>query len=299
MPITLEQLKQEQQFSSMQDDVLQLVVDKVNAVENAAITTTKTSLRSELIEAVKSSGETPNSGENAVAFAKRVVTSLKESNTTLTNDKAAMETKNKDLEQKLLQNGDSALQAKVTELTTTNTTLTSKLQELQAEKTKLSEDNAKEIKKLKLDFEMKSALSGIEFDEKLDKGVINILTTGVINELNSKYVFDVTDNGVVVKDTNGQVVLDDKNGYKPITIDALLRNSSLSSVIKAKGGGGTGPVKPQTGDLLSLSGAKTQVEADNIITSHVSKLYAFGSKEYFDEVTKLRQQYNIDKLPIR
>ena len=59
MPITLEQLKQEQQFSGMQDDVLQHVVDKVNAVENAAITTTRTSLRSELIEAVKLSGETP------------------------------------------------------------------------------------------------------------------------------------------------------------------------------------------------------------------------------------------------
>lgn len=153
-----------------------------------------------------------------------------------------------------------------------------------------------------------SATTGLKFKagypESIQKTLIDSAKAQVLADAAPEFV-DVAGKSVLMfRDKAGQIMRNPANRSEPFTASELIA-AKLTEVLDTtagKTGGGTGASKdkPDAIGLVDVAGAKTQTEADDIITAHLLQIGKLrGTTEFSEAKTQIWNDSEISKLPIR
>lgn len=165
---------------------------------------------------------------------------------------------------------------------------------------------------LRVEHEFQKGLTGVKFkDTKLiPEPVRNTYIDHAKQAILSKYKPDwVTQDGreeLVFRDEKGMIVNNPKNLQKPFTAAELLL-SNVADIIdggKQQPGAGTQPggaggAGGGTG-YVDITGARNRTEAVGAIRKHLQTAgVAAGSREFVEQMDKLYQELEVEKLPMK
>lgn len=254
-----------------------------------------------------------NDGEKSYDYAKRILNDFKakaESANSLRAQLTAANTKVQDLEAKIAANsGDEQLKQQLKDAKAQVTALQTQLTTNQATFDKAKADYEKNIKDIHVSYAFENATKDLKFKGDLSAEVKNILLASAKSEVLAKGTPDFIDvNGkkvLVLRGADGNILNNPANNLNPYTIEELVKESSIKTMIdtgKQQQGGGTVP--PVGGGAptgtLDLSGAKNQLEADDIIEKHLLGLgFTRDSAEFATKSLELRAENKVNELPIR
>lgn len=118
-------------------------------------------------------------------------------------------------------------------------------------------------------------------------------------------IADLDDDGkVIFRDSEGKVMYNTANKNNPFTIEEMFNsNDNFKDILhegRKQSGLGSNKGSKQTQTFsTSISGAATQVEADDIIrASLISGGLSPEDKEFHTKLTEIRKENNVDKLPL-
>lgn len=176
-------------------------------------------------------------------------------------------------------------------------------------------DKAKgEHEKSLFDVQVKSdltfATTGVKFKKDLPPAVTSVILDQVLSKVKSSTP-EYIDNGkggkmLVFKDETGAIMRNPENQLNPYTAAELVQKELKGLQVLDEGrdqkGGGTNPNEKGGGGggggSIDLSGAKTRVEANTIISkSLMAQGLVVGSKEFDDASTAAWKENNVTELP--
>lgn len=315
--ITIEMLNQNPAVSGLTDAQKEVIAEMSRNDENTVIGTKIGALHGQYDSDILGiTGIVKNAGEKSYDYAKRVLNDYKGqlgSVTDLQSKLTKAEKQITELQDKLAKGeGDDALRQ---QLKDTKAQVTQLQAQLTAKETALTTEKAKydaDLKQVHIDYAFSAATSGLKFKDGITDSVQKVLVNAAKTEVLAKGTPDFIDDGqggqrLVMRDANGVILNNPKNNLNPYTLQELVMETSLKDVLdagKQQTGGGT---KPLTGGgaggsdtLLDLSAAKSQVEADKIISNH---LLANGltrdSAEFAEQSMQLRNEHKVSDLPLR
>lgn len=182
---------------------------------------------------------------------------------------------------------------------------------LKADYDKQVDKHAAEIIGIRIDNELALAKAGIMFKKDLPKAVTDVLlnqAVAKVKAMNPEYVNDGNGGKVLAfLGADGAVMRNAENGLKPYTAQELvLQDLKAMGVIdegvKRAGTGTTPPAHEagKGGEPVSVSGARTQTEATDIITEMLLKRgLVNGSREFQENFNKAWEDNNIKALPFQ
>lgn len=208
---------------------------------------------------------------------------------------------------------DEAIKQKLTDAETLVTTLKGQLETAATEhKTaleKLQNTNADIL----VNNEFDKALAGQKFKDEniISKQVRDSFINNAKSAIKAEFKTDWIDDGnggkqLVFRNAEGEIHRNKDNGLNPFTAQELFMSKigDVLEVGKKQAGAGTGAGAAGgaggAGATLDLSGAKTQVEADEIATKYLmDKGVARGTDGFQTEFTKIRDENKVADLPLR
>jgi hypothetical protein len=105
---------------------------------------------------------------------------------------------------------------------------------------------------------------------------------------------------LVFRGSDGNVRTNPENKLNPFTAAELLRAELRDVIEPQRKVTGTGTTPPNEVVTTTVAGAKTQVEADELIAKDLlAKGVIRGSQDFAEQSLKLRREYGVDKLPIQ
>lgn len=313
--LTVEMLQQNTALAGLTEAQLNAIAEMSRNDENTVIGTKIGALHGQYdTDIFGITGVAKNQGEKSYDYAKRVLTEYKNQITSsatvaaqLANAKKEVET----LKQKIAEgNVDETVKQQLKD----SKALVAQLQQQLTEQTNAvatqKEKYEAQIKGIYVDSAFNEALSGLKFKAGIADSVRDILVKAAKAEVLAKGTPDfVEQNGtkvLVFRDKDGNLLNNPANNLNPFTASELLMQTALKDVIdtgRQQGGGGTGGNGGGNGGggaTLDLSGARTQVEADEIISNHLLSLgLTRDSVEFSQKSMSLRQENNVAQLPIR
>lgn len=160
----------------------------------------------------------------------------------------------------------------------------------------------------KQNFEFDKVATGIKFKSAIPAELHSMLVSTAKEKVLSTYKADWIDDGkggtkMVFRDAKGEIARNPENKLEPFTASELLL-ANLKDTIepprRVTGGGGQSGKPDDNYDLVDLSSAKTQIEADEIISKYLLKKGVSKTDPSFSaEQRKIRDEYKIASLPIR
>ena len=249
-----------------------------------------------------------NDGEKSYDYLKRVLNDYK--------GKAAkvdeLKTKLREAEQKAtdLQKQVDGGSSEIAKQLKDEKDLTASLkQQLEAKKTEL--DNAKKDYDAKLleqrvSVAFDTVFNGLTFRQDITDPVKAAMKAAAKAEVMAKGVlsFDEARGELVLRNDKGEIVRNQANNMNPYTLAELVKETSIKDVLQVqKSGNGSVPPSGSGGNgtqnLLDISAAKTQSEADELISSYLSaRGFTADSDEYWEQFSQLRNDNNVSALPI-
>lgn len=249
-----------------------------------------------------------NDGEKSYDYLKRVLNDYKSK----ASDREQLKNKLRESEQKVqdLQKQVDGGNAEISKQLKDEKDLTASLRKQLDAKTAALTEAEKSYNEKLLDYRVNAAFDtvfgGLTFRQDITEPVKEAMKLAAKNEVKSKgsLSFDEARNELVLRNANGEIVRNQANNMNPYTLEELVKETSIKDILQQqKVGGGT---KPPTGgsvnvdNLLDLSSAKTQADADDIISSHLSaKGFNIESPEYWEQFTQLRNDNNVASLPMQ
>lgn len=182
---------------------------------------------------------------------------------------------------------------------------------LKADYDKQKNDHATELENFRIDNEIASVKGGIKFKADLPETATNVLMEQAISKVKGfKHEFIDDGNGgkrLVFKDANDAIMRNADKQLEPFTIGDLLTKELKTMGVLDEGrqqqGGGTHAPKvthTQDGIVIDLSGARTQVEAQEMIAQTLMKQGLInGSSEFQEASTKAWKENNCQALPFQ
>ena len=314
MALTPEVIKANESLASLSEDQITAIAT-LSVNDETTVINTKIGEHHGLIEKdVKEiSGIDKQEGEKSYDYMKRVLGDYKQKSggsTELQTKIVEKENKIKELEQAIASGkGNEAVAQKLKDTEGQLAALQGQYNtDKEAWKNKETEFSTK-ITGIQVNAEISKATAGLKFKAGFTEGVQKTLINSAKETVLSKYKPDwVESDGtktMVFRDDKGEIVRNKANGLNPYTAEELMVDQ-LKDVIdlgqKKKGAGSAEPGKGEveTIDLVDIAGAKTQVEADNLITRHLlQKGETRGTASFADQQKKIRIDNGVDKLPIR
>ncbi len=300
--LTTETLKANAALSGLTDEQLQVIATLSKNDEEVVIGRRIGELHGQYDKDILGvTGVEKNGTEKTYDYLKRVLADYKDRGTKVTE----LTDKVKKLEK--AEGGDETLRQQLKD----EKALTTQLRAQIAEKDKALVDATKDyntkLTQYKVDSAFDKVFAGLNFRQDISEAVQGALKTAARNEVASRGTleFDSTLNTVVVRDTNNEILRNPANSMNPYTLDELVRETSIKDVLlKEQRGAGSGPGTGGAGGgnvtLLDLSAAKTQIDADKLIDNYLtSKGLSVESQDYWTEMAKLREDNNVNTLPIR
>lgn len=302
MALSIDILKANQVLASLADEQLAAIVELSTNDEAVVIGQKIGALHGQYDADVKAlTGIDKNQGEKSYDYVKRIIGSYKEDVTKLQTVKTDLET------QLTNSSGDTVLKQKLTDtekkladaiaLVEKNTeTLNAKTKEY---------DEA--LNSVHVDYAFSQASAGLKFKANIPESVQSVLLNNAKSEVLAKAKPEITElNGVkalVFRDAAGNVLNNPENKLNPFTAKELLLSTSLKDVLdfgRAQAGAGTGAGAGGKTNLLDFTGVKNQVEADDLIGTHLLSLgLTRGSAEFAQKQMEIRTENNVSSLPIR
>lgn len=300
--LTTETLKANAALSGLTDEQLQIIATLSKNDEEVVIGRRIGELHGQYDKDILGvTGVEKNGTEKTYDYLKRVLADYKERGTKVTE----LTDKVNKLEK--AEGGDETLRQQLKD----EKALTTQLRAQIAEKDKAIVDATKDyntkLTQYKVDSAFDKVFAGLNFRQDISEAVQGALKAAARNEVASRGTleFDSALNTVVVRDTNNEILRNPANSMNPYTLDELVRETSIKDVLlKEQRGAGTGPGTGGAGGgnvtLLDLSTAKTQIDADKLIDNYLtSKGLSVESQDYWTEMAKLREDNNVNTLPIR
>lgn len=206
---------------------------------------------------------------------------------------------------------DENLKKQLTQAKADLQAVTDQFNTLKTDYDKMQNDHAAELMNFKLDSEIANVRGSIKFKPELPEqatGVLMQQAVAKVKALANEYIDDGQGGKrLVFKDANGAIMRNAENALQPYTIGELLtRELKQMGVLdegrKQQGTGTTAPVAHQTeqGIVVDVTGARTQVEAQELIAQALMKQgLTNGSKAFQEAMTKAWTDNNIAALPMK
>lgn len=314
--LTIEMLRQNTVLAGLPDSQLQAIAEMSRNDENTVIGTRIGALHGQYdTDIFGITGIKKNDGEKSYDYAKRVLNTYKGKVDSIKDIKAELSaSKNQvtELQAKLAAGvADETLKQQLKDAKAQVSQLQTSLQAKETELTTKQAEFDKNIKDTHVSYAFQAATAGLKFKDGITESIQKTLLNAAKAEILAKGTPDFIDDGkggqiLVIRGQDGNILNNPKNNLNPYTIKELVMESSLKDALyvgQRRTGGGTGQGSNFGGDgggTFDLSGAKTQVQADQAIEQH---LLANGitrdSAEFAEQALKLRTENNVSDLPIR
>ena len=311
--LTEEVIKKSETLATLTPDQIQAVTE-LSKNDEAAVLSSKLGEYEATIEGEisKIAGVAKNSGEKPTEYLKRTLSSFKTSAGSvegLTAEIAGYKTTIKGLETKIAAGqGNEVIAQKLADAESKLLTLQSTYETDKTAWEKEKTSHLEILSKTQIDQQFDRATEGIKFKAGYTTSAQQRLLSAAKSEILTQYTPDWVEEGgtkiMVLRGANKEIARNPANLAKPYTIEELIKES-LKEDIEAgtkKPGGGTGNPKDSVSviDLVDLSTAKTQLEADELIVKHLlQKGELRGSASFAETQKKIREEYKISTLPIK
>ena len=188
--------------------------------------------------------------------------------------------------------------------------ITNQYNTLKTDFDKSKEEHGKQLFEVQVANDLTFATTGIKFKQDLPPAVTGVILDQVLSKVKGQTP-EYIDNGkggkmLVFKDETGAVMRNPENQLHPFRASELVQKELKTMGVLDEGrqqqGGGTDPNKGGNGggggSTLDLSGAKTRVEANKIITSTLMQQgLTQGTKEFDDASTQAWKDNKVSELP--
>ena len=308
--LTDELLRQQTALQGLTDEQIKAIADLSKNDEDVVIGKRIGELYRQLDETIdKSTGIARNGDEKTYLYLERAAKEIKAQSEGYEKQVAELTKTKAKLEEAIAAGGGEETKRLLEQSRKDLQGVTKQYVELKAEYDKLGEKHQQEIVGIRIDNELALAQSGIQFKKDLPKAVTDVLLQQAVSKvkaMNPQYVDDGKGGKVLAfMEQDGTVKRNAENGLNPYTarelvIADLKAMGVLDERIKGQGGG----TKPPTGagaggaEPVTLSGAKTQREATDIITDMLLKRGMLnGSREFQEAFTEAWKGNNVQALP--
>lgn len=183
-----------------------------------------------------------------------------------------------------------------------------KYNQLQTNLTKKEKEHADALHGMQVDFEIGKATSSLKFKPEIPESASKVLLSQAIGQLKSNKAEFIDDGQggrkLVFRNAEGAILNNPENQLNPYSASELLlkelKGMGVLDEQKKTTGGGTGAAsKDKTcSSHIDISGAKTRVEANDIITKALMQNgLTRGSKEFSDASAEAWKENNVSELP--
>ena len=309
--LTVEILKQNTKLSGLSDEQLNAIATMSQNDENTVIGARIGELHGQYDADVLSvSGITKKSGEKSYDYVKRVLGDYKAKLDASKTLQAQLDAAKAQVEELKAKGTDEAIKQELKDAKTRVEQLKASLQAKETEFTTAKADLEKQVMNAHVDYAFQAATAGLKFKDGISESLKSVILSAAKNEVLAKGAPELIDDGkggkrLALRGADGNLVNNPKNGLAPYTIQELVMETSLKDAISTApihGGGGTGPTPPTDPNLpLDLSGAKTQLEADNMIENYLLTVKGLtrDKAEFGEESLRLRNEAKVAELPLK
>lgn len=316
MALTKDILKANAALAALSDEQLDNIVTLSANDENAVIAKKTGEIYGGLdADILAASGIGKNGTEKTFDYAKRVIGEIKgkADGADKLNSQIAELTKEKaKLEKAIAEGASDAETAK--QLKQANADLkavTNQYNELKTKYDTAQGEFEKRLFTMQIEGELKNATSGIKFKGSIPESATKVLLQQAIDKvkgLNPAY----EDNGqggkvLVFKDASGAIMRNPEKQLNPYSAaDLLTKELNAMGIVDngriQQGGGTTPPITPSgnNGGNIDVSGARTQVEAQDIIAkSLMAQGMTNGSEDFQKAMDAAWKDNNLSQLPLQ
>lgn len=313
--LTTELLKQQSELQGLTDEQMTAIATLSQNDEDVVIGKRIGELYRQLDDTIqKSTGVQRNGDEKTYLYLERAAKELQgkagqadeyaKQVADLTKEKARLE--------KVIADGgaDSETKKLLSQAQKDLASVTKQYVDLKADYDKMGAKHSKELIGVRIDSELALAQAGIQFKKDLPKAVTDVLlnqAVAKVKAMNPQYVDD-SKGGKVLAFVNedGSIMRNAENWLNPYTAKELVMADLKAMGVLDEGvhrtGTGTTPPAPRAVDgkePISVSGAKTQTEATDIITNMLLKRgMVNGSREFTEAMTEAWKTNNVQALPM-
>lgn len=315
MALTPEVIKANEQLSTLSDEQLAAIATLSVNDETTVINTKVGEIHGRYEADIKAiAGVDKTEGEKAYDYMKRVLGDFKGKaggSAEAVKELATARQKITDLETQIASGkGNEALAQKLKDAEDQYTQLKGLYD---SDKGKWEDDKKgyeSKITTIQVDTQFANATSKLKFKAGYPEGVQKTLLDSAKSAILGSYTPDWVDNGtggktMIFRDKTGEIARNKANALNPYTASELIQDQ-LKEVLdtgrKQTGAGTESPGKGgvETIEIVDIAGAKSQVEADEIITKYLLQNgETRGSAAFADKQKKLRDENGVSKLPIR
>lgn len=315
MALTSDVLRANAVLSGLTDEQIQAITTLSQNDENTVIAQKTGKIYGDLdADVLAVTGVAKNGTEKTYDYAKRVLSEFKAKAEGANGLSAQIDSLTKEkarLEKAIADGATDAETAKA--LKQAKADLTAVQTQFNDLKTKYDEAEQKyqnELFGVRIESALQTAVAGIKFKPELPESATKVLLSQAIDKIkamNPEYIDDGKGSKVLAfKDETGALMRNPNNQLNPYTpADLLTRELETMGIIdkgrQAAGGGSTPPAGGSGGiggGAISISGAKTRVEAYDAITQSLQgQGLQVGTKQFDDAMTAAWKENNIAALP--
>lgn len=314
--LTVETLRQNPSLAGLSEEQLSAIAEMSKNDENTVIGTRIGTLHGQYDQDILSiTGIKKKDGEKSYDYAKRVLGEYKtkaEASKALQDELTAAKASVAELQSKLEKGaGDEAIARQLKDAKAQVTQLQAQLKTKETELTAKQAEFDASLKNVHVDYAFQAVTSGLKFKagitEPIQKTLLGAAKTEILSKGTPDFIDDASGNkALVFRGADGNILNNPKNNLNPYTIQELVMETSLKDVIdtgRRQTGGGTrgdGATGNNGANLFDLSGAKSQVEADNLIVKHLlSEGFTRDSLEFGEKLAEIRNENHVADLPLR
>lgn len=315
MALTSDVLRANEVLSGLTDEQIQAITTLSQNDENTVIAQKTGKIYGDLdADILAATGVAKNGTEKTYDYAKRVLSEFKAKAEGANGLSAQIDSLTKEKERLEKAIADGATDAETAKaLKQAKADLTAVQTQFNDLKTKYDEAEQKyqnELFGVRIESALQTAVAGIKFKPELPESATKVLLSQAIDKIkamNPEYIDDGKGSKVLAfKDETGALMRNPNNQLNPYTpADLLTRELETMGIIdkgrQAAGGGSTPPAGGSGGiggGAISISGAKTRVEAYDAITQSLQgQGLKVGTKQFDDAMTAAWKENNIAALP--
>lgn len=261
------------------------------------------------------SGIAKNGTEKTYDYAKRVIGDIKAQagNVAELNNQIATLSKEKSRLEKVIADGgaDAETKKQLAQAQKDLASITKSYTDLKTEFDSAKDNHAKELFGIRLDGELNQSVSGLKFKAGLPEAVTNVILANAkerIKGMAPEYIDDGKGGKILAfKDATGAIMRNPENQLNPFTATELLQKELASMGVletgkqtQGAGSNGNGGNGGGAGTIIDLTGARTQVEAQEIITKTLlAQGLTKGSDAFQNAMSKAWTENNVKALPLQ
>lgn len=314
MALTPEVIKANADLATLSEAQLTAIATLSVNDENHVINTKIGELHGRYDEDVKAvTGIEKNQGEKSYDYVKRVLGDFKSKiggATELQNKITGYETEIANLKQQISSGkGDEVIRQQLKDAQTELATLKTQYDTDKQAWGNKEKEFSQQITGIQVDTQFEKATAGLKFKAGYPESVQKTLLSSAKSAILGTYKPDWVEAGgtkvMVFRDEKGEIVRNKANSLNPYTAQELISEQLKEVLDPGKKTTGTGTEEPgksgvDTIEIVDIAGAKTQVQADEIIVKYLMQNgETRGSASFAEKQKKLREENGVNKLPIR